>query len=656
MTIIKANMHIKTAEGYVTILPTTTSDQVKLSDGSDLEAKLARLNSYLHIETNSYNNVVSTDGQSEFEFNHPGFSLEDNSTVLVVDGKTLVYGVDYIINTDGETPKVVLLDPSNIKVGDIVEVIVETKPSIPTSGSGGGIASVEKYTVAVEAEGQTVFSFNAPNFDKNTDRTMVYYQNEVLIEGTEYTVGDGPTITLTNGGKLNYLIHIVVFKPATVSAGSGTGGGNVKLNKYTIEASTEGQKVFEFNDSSFSKSTHSTLVFLQSELLVEDHEYTVSETGSSITLTDGAPLGYKVHIITVSGSGGSVSGVDTEKLNQVLSVTDVTSGKLVEFYVDGVSGLDTNDGSSSAPFKTIGKAIEFINNKEQGLTAKVGDVTIHVAPTTTYTEDIILEHISKIQRVYLRSSSEDTKVVLQGDIVIRYLDRLALTNFDIKGTGATRASLSAYFAKDVSIERCVIRGATDTRLGILLYSTSLRSVSNTYIDCGECILTEVSNTLSSADSFESCDYINPGAGSVFEYVSPQTTLPTILNRGINTTLVNNGIIVESGSNENGRYIKYADGTMIAYGKKVVSFETADQTTNGITTEYTFPIEFLHDAEGLTYYPTSHGNISSVSQIFTGVSILTPYSHNQASTHCGLIVESPTIQTVLVGITVIGRWK
>jgi hypothetical protein len=48
-------------------------------------------------------------------------------------------------------------------------------------------------------------------------------------------------------------------------------------------------------------------------------------------------------------------------------------------------------------------------------------------------------------------------------------------------------------------------------------------------------------------------------------------------------------IIESGSNANGRYIKYSDGTMECWG---VESSTEDTTTNVKTITATFPVAFI----------------------------------------------------------------
>lgn len=610
MTIIKANMNVKSDEGYVTVFPTTSSDQVKMSDGSDLEAKLSRIDGYLQIESSSYTSTASTNGQSEFAFQHPGFSLDNNSTIIVVDGKTLVYGVDYTITIVDGNPKVVLLDPSAIKAGDNVQIIVESKPNIPSSG-GGGIGEVEKYTITATTEGQTVFPFNSPNFDKNVDRTMVFYQNEVLVEGTEYTVGDGPTIILTNGARAGYLIHIIVFKVSTSTGGSTAGASMTmpKLSKYTIEATTPGQTQFDFQDANFSKDNSDTLVFLQNEILVEDYEYTVADDAPVITLTEGVDPGYKLHVITASGGVAGVDGGPVS-LDNIVGINAHNKDLLKRavspsaFYVDPVNGDDSNDGSSTKPFKTLSKVGGVVSNKNSSY---FGDLTVYLSDG---------EHIGtlKVERAkgysvtvigsgpntVLRGSSIDCPLQLVFSEYVRVTNLTIIPQImDISSTTGFRARSVGVYARSVDsliIEETVIMNGSEVinHSDFDVYTVGLTSVE--LDQCNSVRLSHESHNFSelirvfettrvSLDN-KSITHQKDSKQSIYSFnsvfvlgggVKPYVEI--LHNTGLEMSQVNNGIIVESGSNTNGSYVKYGNGIIHITHQIIVPVDSSNDSVN-----------------------------------------------------------------------------
>ena len=81
---------------------------------------------------------------------------------------------------------------------------------------------------------------------------------------------------------------------------------------------------------------------------------------------------------------------------------------------------------------------------------------------------------------------------------------------------------------------------------------------------------------------------------------PKTTKTTSDTETYSCNYVNG--IVESGSNENGNWIKYIDGTMICT-KRIEPSEFGDvQSYNAVYTTWTYPQEFI-STENLTTYVT-----------------------------------------------------
>lgn len=122
---------------------------------------------------------------------------------------------------------------------------------------------------------------------------------------------------------------------------------------------------------------------------------------------------------------------------------------------------------------------------------------------------------------------------------------------------------------------------------------------------------------------------------------------------IDTGAVQNlGSEIESGSNENGNYIKYADGTMICTIRKTVTIAINQAWGNLYTGEvpaFTYPVAFV--SSPTINYTVSGGN-SAMMMTWIGS------TDSKTLTDRTALVRgtSATSQDYIVNITAIGRWK
>ena len=72
-------------------------------------------------------------------------------------------------------------------------------------------------------------------------------------------------------------------------------------------------------------------------------------------------------------------------------------------------------------------------------------------------------------------------------------------------------------------------------------------------------------------------------------------------------------IVESGSNDNGSWVKYSDGTMIQWGSS--SFVGAETGTTGSYKRITFPQAFANNKYSTSYSPIYTGNVSQTITLY-----------------------------------------
>ena len=106
--------------------------------------------------------------------------------------------------------------------------------------------------------------------------------------------------------------------------------------------------------------------------------------------------------------------------------------------------------------------------------------------------------------------------------------------------------------------------------------------------------------------------------------------------------LSSGAIIESGSNANGEYIKYSDGTMIC---RIVRLMSQNNSTHGTTT-WTFPHAYVNNA--IVVNATTNGSSGQYTNFYI----------TNASTTTSSVTFTQSNSASLAGyfITSIGRWK
>lgn len=113
---------------------------------------------------------------------------------------------------------------------------------------------------------------------------------------------------------------------------------------------------------------------------------------------------------------------------------------------------------------------------------------------------------------------------------------------------------------------------------------------------------------------------------------------------VGETAENGGI--ESGSNANGNYVKYPDGTLIQYGSSIGS-------TSALGITETLPITFLNTG----YRIIANGSSSTSSSIlFPKINSKTTTTFNILSYAKGDSVSTHALATYDIDWIAIGRWK
>lgn len=121
----------------------------------------------------------------------------------------------------------------------------------------------------------------------------------------------------------------------------------------------------------------------------------------------------------------------------------------------------------------------------------------------------------------------------------------------------------------------------------------------------------------------------------------------------------NGVI-EYGSNTNGEYVRFADGTQIAWHAVLATYNDPLQ----LLTTWTFPAAFiaaprvqatlLHDSTVTVY--TATGQVAYMGPVRYDQAVTTGTTTRVVVTHDGSVGGYQTGDQIMVSVQAIGRWK
>ena len=107
-------------------------------------------------------------------------------------------------------------------------------------------------------------------------------------------------------------------------------------------------------------------------------------------------------------------------------------------------------------------------------------------------------------------------------------------------------------------------------------------------------------------------------------------------------------IIERGSNANGSWVKFADGTMICTGNGYISFSSSD---NYVETICSYPVEFASVSCAMSgqYISCGSGGHSDVYAPNLNALVI-------SISPCRLSTFNTSVNNISIGYLVIGRWK
>ncbi|WPK10604.1 phage tail protein [Lysinibacillus louembei] len=288
-----------------------------------------------------------------------------------------------------------------------------------------------------------------------------------------------------------------------------------------------------------------------------------------------------------------------------------------KFYVDGATGSDAiGDGTEDKPFKTLKKAMDVLQNK----TSAKG-VEIRIKPGV-YRENIFLE-----ADVSLRLTACDGEVFIihestsvnDNNNVTMMFWRLRSLYFHqenggsfqilIDPKGMNSRALDIRYVPEVAVGSLAtvggVVGADISKVVALKTDNSTANISIKFVNSDIVISNGFGSTLvNSGITFTNCNRIINERGAIFSNALGDAYIGVPVynmnNAGMYLNYVNNGIIIESGENANGRYIKFADGTLICITNNLQCPSVNTQIPNsGLyrsdSLSWTFPAVFINVA-------------------------------------------------------------
>lgn len=185
----------------------------------------------------------------------------------------------------------------------------------------------------------------------------------------------------------------------------------------------------------------------------------------------------------------------------------------------------------------------------------------------------------------------------------------------------------------------------DDNASLVMFAGTTEQITNRELIEGQLLYnTQTGETYIDAKVDENIKRISTGGGTSIQIGGTQPTNPATKLWVVDDMLDNIGSEIESGSNENGSYIKFADGTLIQYKSFVQT------TANQATTTVKLPIDYLNAAFTILVHALNY-NSSNIN-----------YSSNTTSKNTFEVIATdnatgtiPTSEEAF-NYVVIGRWK
>ncbi|WP_107841218.1 phage tail protein [Metasolibacillus meyeri] len=354
----------------------------------------------------------------------------------------------------------------------------------------------------------------------------------------------------------------------------------------------------------------------------------------------------------------------TEHLDKVESkLTDVITHS--HYYVDVVNGSDDNDGKTKATaWKTLYYAGTQLSYKR--IVSHTHAITLNVEPGTYSNDTLFLAMIERILVVFnnvkMTTPRAPSEVSYNSNVYINGIGRLTLIgDLEILANSSNLDNSKAYYPfylEDVRggyMANTIVLDGNNINVANTLHSESYGVVAmNSMLDLRINIKNMAHGVVSGQSSvvfpngatFNNVTRVTAHTGGIISNHASATMPSVRINNdsGLYINAVNNGIVVESGNNANGSYIKYANGTLMCYHTLFLGEQTANTL---YATQWLLPATFVIQpmAFANVRYGSSNGSFEGVCRVM------------QNSTASVLVQHRPNMtQSYYASCFAIGRWK
>jgi len=247
-----------------------------------------------------------------------------------------------------------------------------------------------------------------------------------------------------------------------------------------------------------------------------------------------------------------------------------------DLFVNSASGKDTNDGlTPQTAIKTLEK-----------LSAMVSNTHHYNAPSATKTNLNVWFYpgsypgVLNIHDVHygLALNNQDPQIgkviFTYGTMSIHNMSNIALKNISFLPISVSEGSQSILTtsASNLYLYKCEFQGIDARTIYTGIYAQSCKLFMEEVKFLGKTSVphNHMNSDVRAYKVFYDSSYTGiPLSADTYSYMSPmegskQLSTDSIESASLDFNLVNRGIIVETGNNSNGYYVKYGDGTLVCY--------------------------------------------------------------------------------------------
>lgn len=376
--------------------------------------------------------------------------------------------------------------------------------------NSGGSIDVKQYILETTQINQKSWNIPANTMDTAKGDTILVFHNTVNLKPTSWNLtgdaGSGYVLNIPENPFseiANNNVSIVIFRSLSEAPNSEFSGTN--LTPSSVGLDKLGQDVRDKIGNTNIEIVNDLVTGGATKVASAE---TVKTLNTNLTTTN-TNVGNKVDKTSVinnftTGGATNVASAETVKLlkQSVDSVTSKVEDNSVTYYVNGISGSDTNSGlSSGTAFKTIQKAVDMLALKPIGTKKR----QINIEPNQVYNESVKVSGLHGEEINITGYASSGVKPTLKGITIENCTAYIRVLHIDFKPNGA----ITVPDSYAVFVTNCT--SVMLYNMEIVKSAISIR-IERSNVDVDTCTISESSG--SAIDAFyRSYVYINSVKGS-----------------------------------------------------------------------------------------------------------------------------------------------